>query len=148
MSKSKIPKHIRSIVAKRAKWNCEYCVSQERFAPQPFTVDHFDPESNGGDSDLNNLVYCCQGCNGAKSDKTRLLDPVIKNYVSLFNPRKQRWNDHFAWDDEFSHIIGLTPEGRVTVIALQLNRRILIELRKFLHSVGEHPPFGAIEDAA
>jgi hypothetical protein len=36
-------------------------------------------------------------------------------------------------------IIGLTPTGRATVSALQLNRAEVINLRRILFAVGEHP---------
>jgi len=37
-------------------------------------------------------------------------------------------------------IIGLTPSGRATVEALDLNRSSLINLRRVLRASGEHPP--------
>jgi len=140
MSKSKIPKGIRALVANRAKWRCEYCVSQERFAPQSFTIDHFVPQSKGGNDDMENLVNACQGCNGAKSDKIGMVDPITRIFVPFFNPRTQVWEEHFGWNDDYTHIIGRTAVGRVTVLALGLNRQILLELRAFLYRLGEHPP--------
>jgi hypothetical protein len=46
--------------------------------------------------------------------------------VPLFNPRKDRWTEHFRWDGY--RIIGVTLIGRPTVFALDLNhsRRLLI----------------------
>jgi HNH endonuclease len=130
----------RLFVARRSEWCCEYCKSQERFAPQPFTLDHIDPESKGGKNDVENLAYSCQGCNGAKADKRGMVDPIIKVFTAFFNPRTQIWEDHFAWSEDFSQIIGLTATGRVTVIGLKLNRKILIGFRIFLRKHGEHPP--------
>ncbi len=40
------------------------------------------------------------------------------------------------------HIDGRTAAGRATVVALHLNCRALINLRKALRSVGEHPYLG------
>ena len=37
----------------------------------------------------------------------------------LFNPRQQKWHDHFAVNG--ARIVGLTPTGRVTIALLQLN---------------------------
>ena len=59
--------------------------------------------------------------------------------MNLFHPRKQRWQEHFAWDERFERIIGLTASGRATVEALQLNRAELVNLRKLLYAAGEHP---------
>ncbi len=49
-------------------------------------------------------------------------------------------NRHFAWSADFSLIIGLTPTGRATVEALQLNREGVVNLRRALYALGEHPP--------
>jgi hypothetical protein len=57
----------------------------------------------------------------------------------LFHPRKQRWQDHFTWDEHFEPIIGFTATGRATVEALQLNRPELVNLRRLLYAAGEHP---------
>lgn len=37
-------------------------------------------------------------------------------------------------------MLGLTPTGRATIGALQLNRPGLLNLRRVLYAVGEHPP--------
>jgi hypothetical protein len=50
------------------------------------------------------------------------------------------WEDHFAWNDDFTTVLGLTPTGRATVAALSLNRAGLINLRRVLYAVNEHPP--------
>jgi hypothetical protein len=54
-------------------------------------------------------------------------DPETQQEVPLFNPRTDRWTDHLAWDEEW-RIVGLTPIGRATIAALNLNhpRRVLI----------------------
>lgn len=140
MSKARIPFNIRVLVSERSFGLCEYCKSQERFAPQPFTIDHIDPESEGGSHTLENLAYACQGCNGFKHRKTGSIDPVTKLNTPYYNPRTQIWDEHFAWNEDFTHIIGLTPTGRVTVTGLKMNRKILIGLRKFLRKMSEHPP--------
>jgi hypothetical protein len=62
--------------------------------------------------------------------------------VSLFNPRRQRWQDHFAWSEDTTMVIGLTPVGRASIIALRLNRPEAVNLRRVLFGIGEHPPHG------
>jgi HNH endonuclease len=135
----KVSKPTRTFVAVRAKWCCEYCLSQERFSPQHFTLDHFDPSSKGGSNEPENLVYACQGCNGSKHNRIGIFDQVTNDFVPFFNPRKQVWAEHFAWSDDYTRIIGITAIGRVTVLGLQMNRQILIDLRAFLYRLGEHP---------
>ena len=130
----------RQTIAERARGCCEYCRSQERFAPQPFAVEHIIPRSRGSATTLDNLAFSCQGCNNHKYTKTVGRDPVSGETVPLFHPRRQRWRDHFVWNDDTTLIIGLTPTARATVEALQLNRPGLVNLRRALYALGEHPP--------
>ena len=60
--------------------------------------------------------------------------------VALFHPRQQVWTEHFAWNEDFTQIIGKTPCGRATIQALCLNRNGLINLRRVLVMAGVHPP--------
>jgi hypothetical protein len=60
--------------------------------------------------------------------------------MPLFHLRQQNWAEHFAWTEDFLHIIGLTPTGRATIELLRLNREGVVNLRKVLHLAGEHPP--------
>lgn len=58
----------------------------------------------------------------------------------MFNPRLQEWQTHFAWSDDYRYIFGLTPTGRATVNALELNRQGLVNMREVLYLIGKHPP--------
>ena len=124
----------------RALGCCEYCRSQARFAMQSLSVEHVDPRSRQGESTLENLALACQGCNNHKYNKTYGPDPVTGELVPLFHPRQQRWRDHFAWSEDCTMVIGMTPTGRATIEALRLNREGLINLRRILFDAGEHPP--------
>ena len=128
------------LVAKRAGGACEYCKSQVRFAMQSFSIEHITPLDHGGSEDLENLAFACQGCNNHKYTKTEVRDPVTGMTVLLFHPRTQRWRDHFVWSSDFTRILGMTPTGRATVEALFLNRDGLVNLRRALYALGEHPP--------
>jgi len=127
-------------VVERAKGCCEYCRSQVRFAMQSFSVEHIVPRSRGGQTEFENLALACQGCNNHKYTKTKGCDPVNGDVVPLYHPRLQRWRDHFAWNEDCTLIIGLTPVGRATVGVLCLNRDGLINLRRVLYIMGTHPP--------
>ncbi|MBI3922994.1 MAG: HNH endonuclease [Armatimonadetes bacterium] len=127
-------------VVERAWGCCEYCRSQARYAMQSFSVEHIIPKSQGGSTATTNLALACQGCNNHKYTKTEAQDPAGGSRVSLYHPRRQRWGDHFAWNEDFTLIVGLTPTGRATVEALQLNRQGLLNLRKVLYARGVHPP--------
>ncbi|MBM4086668.1 MAG: HNH endonuclease [Planctomycetes bacterium] len=134
------PARHRRKVAERARGCCEFCRSQARFAIQPFSVEHIIPKSRGGTTALDNLALACQGCNNHKYNKTEAQDPVSGESVALYHPRKQRWSDHFAWSDDYTLLIGLTPTGRATIEGLQLNREGIVRLRRVLYAMGEHPP--------
>ncbi len=140
MSRQRVSAEQRRVVGERARGCCEYCRSQARFSTQSFSVEHILPRDKGGLTTLDNLALSCQGCNNHKFVKTEAYDPVNKVLVPLFNPRCQRWDDHFAWDYEYSLVVGLTSTGRATVEALRLNRQCLVNLRRVLYAMREHPP--------
>ena len=81
----------------------------------------------------------CAWCNLAKSKKTRSVDPLTGNVVKLFNPRKNRWDDHFRWSSDHATLEGLTPTGRATVAALNMNDPFLHEARQLWFQEGWLP---------
>jgi hypothetical protein len=140
MSEKYIPAELRRLVAERGMHCCEYCRAQVRYSADALTIDHITPRSLGGSTTHDNLALCCYGCNQHKSRRTAALDPVTEARVPLFHPREHRWEEHFAWNDDFTFMLGLTPTGRATIAALQLNRPGLVNLRRVLYAMGEHPP--------
>ncbi len=128
------------IVGARADGCCEYCKSQARIATQSFSIEHILPKHRGGETEIENLAFSCQGCNNSKFTKIDARDPDSKKVVPLYHPRKQKWREHFEWNDDFTLIIGLTPTGRATVMALRLNREELVNLRRLMYVTGDHPP--------
>ena len=58
--------------------------------------------------------------------------------VRLFNPRFDRWIDHFEWHGAI--LEGLTPIGRVTVLVLEINQRLRVIHRQALIDEGVFPP--------
>jgi hypothetical protein len=129
----------RRLVAERARFRCEYCLTPAGIVPSPFSSEHILPRSKGGDITLENLAFSCQGCNGHKAAKTTALDPATRKTVSLFHPRQQAWNDHFGWAADGISIVGRSPIGRATVMALQLNRTGLQNLRRLMALADLHP---------
>ena len=140
-----IPVALRRRVTELAGGRCEYCPLPQSHSPAPFAADHILPRSLEGDDEIENLALACQGCNGAKYNKTHGLDPTTAAVVALFHPRQQRWNDHFAWSDDTLIVVGLSEFGRATIATLHLNREGAINLRDVLHSRGLHPPPQASE---
>src|ERR1041384_7101246 len=97
----------RRLVAERARFHCEYCVSPAGLAPSPFSAEHVIPRSKGGGHSAQNLAFSCQGCNGHKASKIAHLDPATRIMTGLFNPRVQRWSDCFSWSADGLRIEGL-----------------------------------------
>lgn len=135
-----LSRKLRKMVIERAKSRCEYCQSWMHNAIHPFNIDHIIPEKEGGTNDLNNLALSCGGDNNNKGDKTKAEDPITKEIVPLYHPRKDEWSTHFAWSEDFLEIIGLTPIGRASVVLLKLNREGLRNMRRLTITAGEHPP--------
>jgi len=140
MTKKRVSRKLRRLVRQRALGYCEYCICPEFCATQLHSIEHIEPESQGGTSEEDNLALACQGCNGSKSNKTRGLDPATRRMVPLFHPRRDNWHKHFAWSSDQLYLIGLTPTGRATIRELDLNREGVIRLRRLLLLDREHPP--------
>jgi hypothetical protein len=140
MREQRVSTELRQRVLDRAQGCCEYCRSQARYATQSFSVEHILARARGGVTELENLALACQGCNNHKYDKNEAVDPVSGLLAPLYHPRRDRWDEHFAWSDDFTLIIGLTPTGRATVETLLLNRDGAVNLRRLLYARGEHPP--------
>ncbi len=140
MSKRYISTEDQEQIKTRAKHRCEYCQSWASYSAQPFVYEHIIPVAKGGETRLDNLCYACGGCNGHKYTKIESVDPVSKSVASLYHPRTQNWHQHFGWSDDYLHIVGLTPTGRATVLALKMNRKGVINIRTLLLMIGKHPP--------
>jgi len=104
------------------------------------SIDHIVPVAAGGPTVRENLWLACRFCNEIKSARTHATDPDTGELAPIFNPRAQVWAEHFAWSEEGTRVIGLTPTGRATVLVLQLNRPILERARRRWVDAGWHPP--------
>ena len=140
MAKARPGTEIRVHVRERARGLCEYCRIDEESTGHEFTLDHVAPESRGGPTTRENLAYACIGCNVRKSNRTHAPDPIDGEIAPLYNPRLHRWRDHFCWSADTRFILGLTPSGRATIVALSLNRPLLIKYRILMIRNGLHPP--------
>ena len=113
-------------VATRANGRCEYCGMHQSLQGATFHVEHIVPQSRGGNSDLENLAWCCPACNLHKANRIESIDPGENVNTRLFHPRQDIWPEHFEWVD--MRILGKTRIGRATIALLDLNhdRRLLI----------------------
>jgi hypothetical protein len=140
MSKTYVPKALRERVEAQAQHRCGYCLTQEAVVGTPMEIEHLLPEVFGGVTEEENLWLACSLCNNHKADRIAALDPETGELVRLFNPRRQRWREHLVWTAEGDRVVGLTPVGRATVVALQLNRPSLVRARRLWVVAGWHPP--------
>ena len=139
MSSGQLPTTLRQFVIDRANGYCEYCVSQARYLPDPFSIEHIAPRSKGGSDLADDLAFSCQGCNGHKHTAIQGIDPINGQSTALYNPRVHRWDEHFVWDEDFSIVVGCTAIGRATVERLCLNRSGVVNLRRVLRKLERHP---------
>jgi hypothetical protein len=72
-----------------------------------------------------------------KGPEIAALDPLTGLPARFYNPRQDRWSDHFRL--EGGRILALSPEGRATAELLQFNRDDLVEMRLALISAGRYP---------
>jgi hypothetical protein len=140
MSTAKTSNTLRRRIAAQADYRCGYCLTSERLTGIRLTLDHIVPLAAGGPTEESNLWVACRPCNEFKGAQTLAQDPVTHQTVALFNPRSQHWLEHFEWSDDGTRIIGRTPIGRATVVALQLNRDLIVHARRQWVKVGWHPP--------
>src|ERR1051325_5285755 len=118
---------LRAYVAERAGYACEYCLLPDRLFTGAFHVEHVIPRVHGGTDEPNNLAYACSRCNENKSVNLSGIDAMTGQVAVLYNPRNQKWSEHFHI--EFAAIAGLTETGRATVIVLRMNDEPRIKLR-------------------
>ncbi len=120
---------------------CGYCLSPQRLVMARLEIEHINPVALGGTDEESNLWLSCPLCNRAKARRVAAIDPVSRIVVPLFNPRTQRWSEHFCWSVDGLRIEGLTPSGRATVAALHLaDDPDAIEVRSYWIAAGWHPP--------
>lgn len=127
-------------VRKRAGDACEYCRLPQSAFRFTFPIDHIIAEFHGGKTVLKNLAVACLWCNLYKGTNIAGIDPISKEIVPLFHPRKQEWGEHFQWRGP--RIIGVTPIGRATIRTLKMNRVASVAIRRSLIAEEDFPPRG------
>jgi hypothetical protein len=137
MSGDKVPLSLQRRVRDRAKNRCEYCgLSQDR-QEATFHLDHIRPRREGGLTVATNLALACVSCSLRKGARTTATDDTGQA-VDIFNPRTQRWTEHFGLTDDFL-IVGQTPVGRATVVLLRMNRPLAVQIRREEALLGAYP---------
>lgn len=138
MSRTYIPVALRRQVLELANTRCEYCLVHADDAAFEHEVDHIVAEKHRGATVVSNLAYACFACNrnkgsdlGSLAQRTGLLTP-------FFNPRQDRWEEHFRVQG--GEIVPLTDIGEVTATILGFNAPERVEERLLLNALGTWPP--------
>jgi hypothetical protein len=130
---AQISKRLRNLVYQRANGNCEYCLLPEKFSLHRHEPDHIVPVQHGGEASESNLALACFRCNRYKGPNVGSFDPETGELVPFFNPRNDRWGDHFRIENGL--IIPETPKARVTVLIFKLNEdKRILERKRILGS--------------
>jgi hypothetical protein len=129
---------VRSAVEERAGHACEYCKLPQEHYSLRFHIEHIIAQQHDTDDSLGNLALACPECNRNKGPNLTgfLRIGRQKLIVHLFNPRRHRWQKHFAWSGPVLH--GRTRIGLVTIKLLQMNTPLRIDLRARLIAGGHH----------
>ncbi len=125
-------------VWERAQFCCEYCQIHEDYSRLAFEIDHIVAKKHGGLTNEDNLALTCFYCNRFKGPNIAGIDPRSRRVVTLFNPRRQKWQRHFRWDGPV--LIGRTPVGRATVAVLNINDPEAVAMRGALIDAALFPP--------
>jgi len=140
MSRGEIPISVELRVRAAAGNRCGYCHCPQWLLNWELEIEHIISLALGGSDDEGNLWLSCRSCNCFKGIQINAYDPETERRVKLFNPRLQKWTRHFKWNADGTHIIGLTASGRATVVALKLNNKFAVDVRRYWVSAGWHPP--------
>lgn len=127
---------VRQFVRTRANNRCEYCRLPQSAAPFfTFHIEHIHSQQHVSDDSSDNLALACPDCNRRKGPNLTTLDPETRIVVPLFHPRRDRWEDHFEFQD--AYIMGRSDIGCGTVRLLEMNGEERIEMRSQLLENGE-----------
>lgn len=123
---------LRQSIRVRDDYRCGYCGVSETDTGSELTIDHIQPQRQGGDDNPDNLVYCCHPCNEFKGNYW-FAEPDLR----LLNPLLDNTAEHFR--EEEGMLLGLTDRGANHLRVLHLNRPELIayRVRKRFYSARE-----------
>jgi hypothetical protein len=137
MSTTHIPVELRTLIVARAEGLCEYCLMAARDMFLGRECDHIISEKHGGPTELENLAFACVFCNRGKGSDLGSIDWETGQLVRFFNPRVDRWADHFVLSG--NKIESLTKIGAVTTQILNFNSPERLLERKVLRSLNRYP---------
>lgn len=102
---------------------CGYCDSPDRLVR--FEIDHFVPISVAPhlENDYSNLVYSCEKCNRAKSNKCSKIENGVYDNTLFYDPARVDFNTIF-YRNYFGEIKSDDEKGVEMIISLKLFRPV------------------------
>ena len=122
---------LEAAVRDRARNTCEYCLIPQTAEITNHQIDHVIARKHAGETTLVNLALSCFHCNVHKQTDITGVDPDTRVITPLFNPRTDRWVDHFRLISD-GRIIATSAVGRVTLYVLKMNEPESVTLRGLL----------------
>jgi 5-methylcytosine-specific restriction endonuclease McrA len=140
LTRPTVPRALRRRVERAAGVHCGYCLTSVLNSGIPLELEHIIPAARGGATVEEDLWLSCVSCNRRKADRIAATDPLTGVPAALFNPRTQRWSEHFTWSTDGVLVVGITDTGRATLTALDLNHPARVAARRRWVAAGWHPP--------
>ncbi|HEX8241990.1 MAG TPA: HNH endonuclease signature motif containing protein [Longimicrobium sp.] len=141
MTAAYVPVALRHRVSARARGFCEYCLIHEADTNFSCEAEHIISRKHGSETTAENLALACLPCNRAKGSDIGSL--VHDRFTRFFNPRIDRWFDHFELAPDGVRIGPLSDIGSATVRIFGFNLPERLEERAFLRAVVRYPLPGA-----
>ena len=132
----RIGSELRQFVAARADYLCEYCLIAEEDTYLGCEVDHIISVKHGGATEAGNLAYACAFCNRHKGSDIASISRRTDSLVRFYNPRTDRWADHFELDG--ARIKFVSDIGEVTARILRFNGSEQTLEREALGTIGRY----------
>lgn len=140
MSTTYINADLRRRVVARAEGICEYCLIHQDDTLQVHEADHVVSEKHGGATNEDNLALACFVCNRNKGSDVAALVPGTQTPVRFFNPRTDRWREHFYLNDSDGVTIEpLTDIGEATARIFGFNTFERLLEWEDLRQAGRYP---------
>ena len=139
MSTGYISADLRRLIAARADSVCEYWLVHSEDTFFGCEIDHIISEKHDGPTHEDNLAYACLVCNRNKGSDIASIVPGTDERVRFFNPRLERWQDHFRLDSDGLTILALTAIGEATSRILGFNDSERLLERQALVQADRYP---------
>jgi hypothetical protein len=105
-------------------------------------MDHIISRKHGGSTTFANLALACMDCNLAKGSDLGSLAPHGGRLVPFFNPRRDKWAEHFSLNNH--RIVPISDSGWVTCRILGFHSPKRLMERRALHREGRYPSLEAL----